>query len=239
MNKNELIDIWLDTESNFQNYPNKITSYIAKSSLWKEPEDKKMAEVLVINQDCIEVAKQLSNSGKTCMLNMASYKHPGGGVKRGAMSQEEELARRSNMMLGLELYDYAYPLGLDDYIYLKSVTFFKDKYYNITDEFDCDIITIAAINLNGLEKPFNYNFLMLAKIKSIFNSAKKEGCKNLVLSAFGCGVFKNNPTEVANMFKSVIKENLNNFDKIYFAILNDRNADNDNFTIFKTILSNQ
>jgi uncharacterized protein (TIGR02452 family) len=232
--KDELIQIWQDTEKAFDRYPMKIQSFKAKS-IFKAH---KPAVVKTINQDCIEVAKDLvTNFGKTCMLNMASYKHPGGGVKRGAMAQEEELARRSNMMAALELYEADYPLAIDDLIYLKDVTFFKDGNYQLINPFDCDVITVAAINLNGLERPKNYTSLMLSKISSIFYYAKQEGCRNVVLSAFGCGVFKNDPEEVAELFGSVILQPdvKYSFDNIYFAILNDHNADNDNYKAFKTI----
>ena len=233
--KEELIKVWQDTEAKFVNYENKITSYKVKSSLFKT---NKPAVVKTINQDCIEVAKDLVNNfGKTCMLNMASYKHPGGGVKRGSMAQEEELARRSNMMSVLEMHETDYPLAMDDLIYLKDVTFFKDVNYELINPFDCDVITVAAINLNGLERPKNYSSIMLAKIRSIFYYAKQAGCKNIVLSAFGCGVFKNDPVEVAEMFQSVIVQTdvKYSFNNIYFAILNDHNADNDNYKAFKNI----
>lgn len=236
--KEELIQIWQDTKKAFDRFPMKIQSFKAKSSLDARIRTSKPAVVKTINQDCIEVAKDLvTHFGKTCMLNMASYKHPGGGVKRGAMSQEEELARRSNMMAGLELHEEQYPLAIDDLIYLKDVTFFKDGNYELINPFDCDVITLAAVNLNGLERPKNYLTIMLAKIRSMFYYAKQEGCKNIVLSAFGCGVFKNDPLEVAEMFQSVIMEPgiLYGFDNIYFAIINDHNADNDNYKAFKEI----
>ena len=56
---------------------------------------------------------------------IASYKN--GGVKSGAMHQEEELAERSNLMYGLP--QEFYPLSIDEYIYTQDVTFFKNKYY--------------------------------------------------------------------------------------------------------------
>lgn len=231
--KEELIQIWLDTEINNAHFEIGNT-FKAKSSFFKT----KPAVVKTINQDCIEVAKDLvTHFGKTCMLNMASYKHPGGGVKRGSMAQEEELCRRSNLMTALEMHEGQYPLAIDDLIYSSDITFYKDGNYNYITPFDCDIITVAAINLNGLERPINYLSIMLSKIRSMFYYAKQAGCKNIVLSAFGCGVFKNNPVEVAEMFQSVIQQPdvLYSFDNIYFAILNDHNADNDNYKAFKNI----
>ena len=241
--KEELIAIWLDTESRFGDYESKIESYRTKSKNIKfSSSDKKdtrytnnnVCNISVQNQDCMVVANELSKLGRTCMLNMASYKHPGGGVTRGAMAQEEELARRSNMMLGLSLHDY--PLSKNDVIYLNDVTFFKDDYYNLIEPFDCDIITIAAINLNNLEKPADYEELTLQKIKTMLTEPAINGCDNLVLSAFGCGVFKNDPVYIASIFKSVINDVSYMYDNIVFAIINDKNSVANNYEIFKSTI---
>jgi uncharacterized protein (TIGR02452 family) len=165
---------------------------------------------------------------------MASYKHPGGGVIRGAMAQEEELSRRSNLMLDLTTYDY--PLRLNEFIYSKDVTFYKDGNYQLLDSFDCDIITIAAINLNGLPMPKNYESIMRSKIRTMIVEAHNNGCKNLVLSAFGCGVFSNDPYIVAAYFKDELMHLGAYFDNVVFAIINDRNSVASNYEIFNQVL---
>jgi len=240
--KEELMAIWVDTESRFSDYEFKIESYRTKSKdikfipLYKLDKSYISSEcnITVQNQDCMVVANELSKLGKTCMLNMASYKHPGGGVIRGAMSQEEELARRSNMMMGLTL--HGYPLAKNDVIYLNDVTFFKDGNYSLITPFDCDVITIAAINLNNLAKPADYEELTLHKIKNMLTEPAVNGCSNLVLSAFGCGVFKNDPTYIASVFKSVINDVSYLYDNIAFAVINDKNSVANNYEIFKSII---
>ncbi len=192
--------------------------------------------ISVINEDCISTAERFSKMDKTCMLNMASYKRPGGGVKNGAMAQEEELARRSNLMWGLPQ-EY-YPLESNEFIYTQDVEFFKDSYYNEVESFTCDIITMAAVNLNGLDKPRNYISLMTDKIDHILYVPYKNGCKNLVLSAFGCGVFKNDPEFVSSLFKDSLYKFGGYYDNITFSILNDRNSVGSNYQIFKDKLIN-
>lgn len=237
--KEELIDIWLDTEQRVFNneYPSKLQCYLSTSEREFEPYNREHSPVIeVINEDCVEVARNLSQKGKTCILNMASYKHPGGGVRRGSMAQEEELARRSNLMFGLP--EKYYHLSKTSYIYTKDVTFFKDRNYQIIPSFTCDVITIAAINLNNLERPNNYPAATIQKIKTMLYDPALHGCENLVLSAFGCGVFKNDPTEVANLFKLVMDGGYSkSFKNISFAILNDRNSVGSNFEIFENILT--
>lgn len=234
LSKDELIEVWKDTESKFPNFGTTINSYKIKS----RKINTYSPNIWVENMDCVEVARKLSKEGKTCMLNMASFKHPGGGVKKGSMAQEEELARRSNLMVTLETFEY--PLSIDDVIYSSGVTFFKDGNYNDIEPFLCDIITIAALNLNGTNLPEhimkNYYGIMTSKIESMFENALINGCENIILSAFGCGVFKNDPTIVAQMFFDRVKKYNNKFKNIVFAIINDHNADNNNYQIFKDII---
>ena len=166
---------------------------------------------------------------------MASYKKPG-GVRNGSMAQEEELARRSNLVWGLP--QELYPLLVNDYIYTKDVTFFKNKYYGIIDSFKCDVITMAALNIREDVIPKSYESIMVNKISNMLWTPYNNGCKNIVLSAFGCGVFGNDPRFVANLFKKILDQGfLSLYDNISFAILNDSNSVGSNFEIFKNILS--
>ena len=212
-------------------------SYISSSDVFKISDFSKIntnnnTYHVVENIDCIESADILSKDGKSCILNMASYKRPGGGVRRGAMAQEEELCRRSNLIFGIS--ESHYPLEIDDYLYTENVTFFKNKYYRLIDPFKCDVITIPALNLNS-NKISDVDFLHITrqKIKSILITPHKFGCRNLILSAFGCGVYKNDPDIISKIFKEEISLISGLYDNITFAILNDRNSNGNNFEIFK------
>lgn len=235
-----LIDVYNDTMQHIENgeYDSDLNSkkITMLSVLRNIGKIKKSGIILVENDDCINVALNLSKEGKTCMLNMASYKKPGGGVKTGAMAQEEELARRSNLMCGLDHKDF-YPLQMNEYIYTNDVTFFKNKYYEIIDPFKCDVITMAAVNLNGLDRHKEYESIMIDKISMMLYEPYQHGCKNLVLSAFGCGVFKNDPQYVASLFKKLLDNGFASlYNKVIFAILNDNNSVGNNYQIFNDIM---
>jgi uncharacterized protein (TIGR02452 family) len=64
--------------------------------------------------------------------------------------------------------------------------------------------------------------------------AAKNGVQNLILGAWGCGVFKNNPKLMAQYFSEVlVGEGYNlNFKNVVFAIINDHNSVGNNFEIF-------
>ncbi|CAF1656160.1 unnamed protein product, partial [Adineta ricciae] len=79
------------------------------------------------------------------------------------------------------------------------------------------------------------------KIENIFAIAHHQKHDCLVLSALGCGAFRNPPEHVALLFKSVILQYAGYFDTIYFAIINDHNAKGvvnpkGNYGPFKAIL---
>lgn len=62
--------------------------------------------------------------------------------------------------------------------------------------------------------------VMKAKIQAIFEAAIQSGAKKLVLGAFGCGCFANDPKKVASLFKEVIGDARykGRFSEIVFAI---------------------
>lgn len=246
--KEELIQIYEDTMSLAYKYDEPLSAKIFNLTQedyvknMQAVESNSVAKIWTENIDCVEAAKKLQDD-QTCILNMASYKHPGGGVKRGTMSQEEELSRRSMLMKGLP--EEYYPLTIDQFIYTEHVVFMKDQNYQVMQDFACDVITIAAINLNevygvkeiGHEEIDFYFKWTRKKIQAILWEPYNHGCENLVLSAFGCGVFKNNPYTVAKLFKEEIDKGFSKLYKnIVFAIYNDHNSVSDNFQAFKDVI---
>ena len=201
-------------------------------------EFRKVAKVSVDNRDCVLVARDLSLEGKTCILNMANANTPGGGVRNGAMAQEEELCRRSNLIFGLK--PKMYPLKEAEFLYTKNISFFKDgnyKFMQIIDKFKADVVTVAAPNLipyKGNKKPKGYTKMIDDKIAQMLVFPATQGVKNLVLSAFGCGAFRNNPRFISQRFKKQL-QNLP-YDNVIFAILDDHNSKANgisNFDAFK------
>lgn len=121
-----------------------------------------------INEDCADVALELTKEGyNPAILNLASKYSPGGGYHRGTNAQEECLCQMST--LSQSLYQYGsleyehikeanlpnypggYPLDLNfGGIYSPDVTFFRNGRslnYSLRDEvFTCSIITVASLS---------------------------------------------------------------------------------------------
>ena len=204
-------------------------------------------EVRVENKDCVLAAKDLIDAGfNPAMLNLADLITPGGLVEYGSGAQEENLCRRSNLILSLYQFSRSrirqYPdLGLEpdgnQYpmderfggIYSGKVSFFRgtesDGYPFEDVTYNIPVISVAAISgprvdTDGLMFPEETD-LTLDKMRTIFRIGKANFHDSLVLSAMGCGAFANPPAHIAKLFHQVIEEDefRNIFKLIDFAII--------------------
>ncbi|CAF1321792.1 unnamed protein product [Adineta ricciae] len=125
-----------------------------------------------------------------------------------------------------------YPMDEFDAIYTSGLTVFRhseDRGYAYMNKPLTDVcaIAIAAYRVPELDD----NRLapeaavgMRKKIETIFSIAYRYGHDSLVLSAFGCGAFKNPPEHVAQLFLSVIEQYAGFFKLVVFAIIDDHNT---------------
>lgn len=201
------------------------------------------ARVVVSRLRSFEAAAKYPGQ-KVAVLNFASSTSPGGGVETGASAQEECLCRVSTLYPCLKTrtaWEKFYaphraahnPLHNDDIIYIKDVVVLKDDYYNVlSSPFRVDVITCAAPNLR--ENPSNrYNRndgeavhvspeklleLHLKRARKILSAAAANGAEVLILGAFGCGAFRNDPAVVAAAYQQVLPQFLNHFKTVEFAV---------------------
>jgi uncharacterized protein (TIGR02452 family) len=225
-----LVEVYQDTLDYSKDLINSITTKHDFSEISTSKSISKNIEV--VNSDSVSALTEFSKTGKTAVLNMASYKRPGGGVINGARAQEECLFRCSN--LGHVISTDFYPLQDDELLWTKDVVFFKDVNYGYMKDVKVDVVTIAAINLNA-QKVDNYEELTKNKIRLMLSIATKNNIDNIILGAWGCGVFGNEPSKMAKMFMDVINEGYS-FDNIIFAIINDHNSVGNNYNEFKNII---
>lgn len=247
MNKQSRIDVYTDTILQIESGAVESNSISTKHSFSEIKKVPATNEFIVQNMDSVSALERYSRYGKVCMLNMASYKRPGGGVRNGAATQEECLFRCSNLFETVNKKHY--PLQDDQCIYTRDAVFFKNARYHTIDPITCDVVTIAAINLNKnskydkknekwvdgiVEKNSNYNWMTRHKMKLMLSLAKQNHVKVMILGAWGCGVFKNDPVDIANLFKEVFEDY--EFEAVIFPIINDQNSVGDNYNVFKEVL---
>lgn len=244
----DLVEVYLDTlekGKEFIGSPSALKYYYSDINL----EDSNIKPIVKVEPfDTVSMLEKYGNRGKVCVLNMASYKRSGGGVERGARAQEESLYRCSTLGLikkddnELPITDL-YPLEDNSAIYVKNSIFFKDFYYNVMDPILTDVITIAAYNHNKPNLKF-YDDLSLEdatyqKILFMFQLAGLNKVDTLLLGAFGCGVFNNDPQMMADAFKRVINDGKTfGVSNIIFPVINDHNSSGDNYRIFRDTLHN-
>lgn len=183
------------------------------------------------------VSAMLGADGKVALLDFASYHNPGGGYDNGAWAQEEALCSESILFNVIDqFYDWYYAphkkthrggLYTSDALYLSDIVFERDG--NPTA---CDVIVMAAPNArNAREKGISEGEIsqaMRERVFSVMNIAADNGVDTLVAGAFGCGVFANDPYEVAEMFKEWIDENPGVIGRVVFGIP----GDGDNYQAF-------
>ena len=195
-----------------------------------------IAKVEVTGETTIQAMQRLAQEGTVCGLNFASARKPGGGWLNGAMAQEESLARSSGLYHCLdkpEVAEYyranrkAEVFYTDHMIYSYAVPFFKDDDGNLLEEpFRASIITAPAPNAAEILKdPFadetsrDILYVILrrraAMIRAIARDMKE---RRLVLGAWGCGVFGNDPRDVAKIFHEFVDRSPGLFDRIVFAV---------------------
>ena len=190
---------------------------------------------------------------KVLVLNLASPVHPGGGVRRGARAQEEDLCRKSSLLLSLEsktarrYYDYNKSLhsfmGSDALMLTPSVEIIKDENGVLLDDtVIVSVLTCAAPKVSGGKEGMTetaYRQLVYNRIVGMLKSAAFFGYRNLILGAWGCGAYGNDASVISDLFRRALNELDYNgfkesdlFDRIDFAVL-DRTPSQFNYKQFK------
>ncbi|MBD2472181.1 TIGR02452 family protein [Nostoc sp. FACHB-145] len=148
------------------------------------------------------------------VLNFASAKNPGGGFLNGAQAQEESLARSSalynSQLKCREYYDFHRRekslLYSNWMIYSPSCPVFKDDNGTLLEQpYVVDFITSPAPNAGMIQQ--NQQHLsrkipevLVNRTSKVLSLAAENGCDALILGAWGCGVFRNDPAIVAQVF---------------------------------------
>ena len=187
----------------------------------------------IVNESVVDTI--LRHGGDNCgVLNFASAKNPGGGFLNGSLAQEEALAVSSDLynsqLQSKELYDINWKcrttLYTHNMIYSRNVTFIRNgRMALLPSPVFANVLTAPAVNAGAYYKNENGSKstvldVMKKRMRYILNVFATKGDRTIILGAFGCGVFKNEAEDVANIFYQLLKnERMENcFECIVFAV---------------------
>jgi uncharacterized protein (TIGR02452 family) len=207
--------------------------YLPEDPLPTPPVDGDPPVVEVTRESTLAATRRLAEDGDVAALVFASAKNPGGGFRTGAQAQEESLARASALFPCLsavpEYYEFHRTQGdllySDRVVYSPRVPVFRDDKGRLLDEaYEVSFLTAAAPNLGAIlrNQPASADRVpgvLTVRARRVLAVAASHGHRRLVLGAWGCGVFRNDPAVVAEVFADALTEAAGWFDRVVFAVL--------------------
>ena len=157
--------------------------------------------------------------GPLVLLNFASARNPGGGFLGGAKAQEEDICRCSGLyptLLGQSEYYRVHRadtslLYTDHLIYSPRVPFFRARSTDplLEELFYASVITAPAPNAGAIRRnqPEAVEQLPATfrrRWENILGVAQAQGHATVILGAWGCGAFRNDPKLVAKTAREAL-----------------------------------
>jgi uncharacterized protein (TIGR02452 family) len=212
-----------------------------RDQVLSQPAPYPQTEFELANETTLQGCARLVASGykKIIALNFASAKNPGGGFLGGAQAQEESLARSSGLYFSLRkcqsYYDFHRrqhtTLYSDRMIFSPGCPVFRTDGGMLLEElYLVDFLTSAAPNAGAIAKNEPHNLTKIPetireRATKLLGLAAHHGCDALVLGAWGCGAFRNDPVMVAEMFKKLFQGEFKaRFPKVLFSVLDTRHG---------------
>jgi uncharacterized protein (TIGR02452 family) len=181
------------------------------------------------------IARLLRYPGEpVAALNFASARNPGGGFLSGAQAQEESLARSSALHASLvRAPDFYEPHRSDssllysDRLILspRCPVFRNDAGALLDNVHHVTFISGAAPNAGALRsrQPGDLHLIpdtFRRRIENVLALAIWHGCGRIVLGAWGCGVFRNDPELVARTFMQLLRTDwAGQLSRVRFSVL--------------------
>lgn len=211
-------------------------------------------DIVVVDNDSVDAiidARTKNPDAKICVLNFASFKEPGGKFTEGSTAQEESLCHKSflyNVLSDEKFKEYyaSHLKMLNRALYQNEAIYSPDIMFerNTNGTVLCDVLTCAAPNYfagkthQNVTKDENTKVLD-SRIKFVLDLMAANHVDIPVLGAFGCGVFGQDATEVASIFKKYLEQNIYPFKQVIFAIPAIITRKYDNYNKFKKVFENQ
>jgi uncharacterized protein (TIGR02452 family) len=174
-------------------------------------------------------------------LNFASANNPGGGFLNGSQAQEESLARSSGLYASLmharEFYKRnrrdSSPLHPDEMIFSPHCPVFRDDAGSLLSDVHCAaFVSSAAPNAGALKDSRPHDMHLIQEVlqrraEHVLALMASQGYRNIILGAWGCGVFRNDPQVVAEVFMKLLRSPdwTGRFSRVAFSIIEPPKSD--------------
>ena len=239
-------------------YHNEINYSIEKSVIFDDlfhvgREKFDRTEISVVDMDSTSAAFNYKDETKRCaLLNFASCVNPGGGFTVGATAQEEMLCHESTLYNVISKFTSYYLWNINNlnrYLFKNKAIYSSDIIFERggnTVKFD--VITCAAPDFSSFtlycdDFALNENAIddndrvMKDRVRYVLSVAASCDVDVLILGAFGCGAFMQDPNKVANYFREYLENDFKNqFEKVIFAI---PSSNKKNYSTFKEIIGKE
>lgn len=182
--------------------------------------------VQVVNETTLAASWRLAKERRRVLaLSFANGIHPGGGFVKGNRGQESVLCRSSALYATLEG-DPMYaahaarpePDSTDWAILSPDVPIFRaDEGSPLEEPWLLGILTCAAPYTPKLGRD-RAGDLMESRIRRVLAIARAFDYEALVLGAWGCGTYDNDPARIAAIFRTALEEQAGAFRQVVFAI---------------------
>jgi len=244
-------DTWVDLSPELEFCIENTVEYPPGRPLPRIHQAEKESRIEVHQETTLSAISRLNQQGlQPVALNFASAYNPGGGFLKGASAQEETLVRASGLYACLKsagMYRYHAqrrdPMYTDYAIYSPEVPIFRDEEGALLQEpYTCAFVTSPAPNAGAVlrrnpKRKRGIRRQLVLRIRKVLTLMAAHGHQHIILGAWGCGVFRNDPEQVAEIFASILHSTFQNvFELVVFAIL-DRSRTGRFITPFQEQLS--
>jgi uncharacterized protein (TIGR02452 family) len=192
------------------------SDFIQLQTLEYETSKSESSRVLVRYMDVVTAIIDASKQDSSlAVLNFASNSRPGGHYIDGAVAQEEALCRASSLYSCLKKHESQYKQNSNNNgmythwaIYTPDVPFFRDARNNVLKQ----AIPISVISSPAPNRRFTrvrdeeVDDIFRTRINGVLKLAREKNHSTIVLGAWGCGAFGNDPKVVAQLFKACLEE---------------------------------
>ncbi|MEU8892749.1 TIGR02452 family protein [Streptomyces sp. NPDC048442] len=206
----------------------------------------------VTGESSTEAARRLTGEAPdpVAVLCFASARNPGGGYLNGAQAQEEALCRASALYTCLLRAPefYAHHRAERDVFYTDRVihspgvpVFRDDRGRLLCAPYKAGFLTSPAPNAGVIrqrepQEAGRVPAVLASRAERVLEVAVACGYRRIVLGAWGCGVFMNEPPVVAGVFRDLLTGDgrfARHFDRVTLAVL-DRTGGGPALAAFRT-----